>query len=122
MRPLKRILIFVVFAVLGLCAIIGTIFLNRTYPYPVADRYHLHAPLSTQELSQCLLRDRKRDDLVDGLTVDQIRDRFRGIPIGGPPTDYQQPYNEPNLLWIADTQWCIVLKDGKGCRISIRKG
>jgi hypothetical protein len=74
------------------------------------------------------MQDKQRDDLVRGLTVEQLRKRFGDLRHGESATESQRSQESHGNFrgwdhyWIKDSVWVILVKEGKGERIEILKG
>lgn len=79
------------------------------------------------ELSQNLIRDKKRDDLVRGLTVEQVRAKFGDLRTKN-FTDIQKLHEQHDAFkqhphaWIGETQWIVNFDNGKATGLDLVKG
>jgi hypothetical protein len=82
-------------------------------------------PFDPDVAYRSMVVDTDRNSLVAGLTASQLDRRFGKVRTKLTATDYQRHYNSQlpeNILWLGDSQWAVIMKEGKGFTVELCKG
>jgi hypothetical protein len=85
-------------------------------------------PFDAKVVYAQMVSDPKRDALVVGLTVDELKERFGEVRTRQEATaEYQRYYSDRILLdeeirWLGDSAWLVVLKNGRVTELRLMKG
>jgi hypothetical protein len=77
---------------------------------------------------QAMVGDREREKLAVGLTVPELKHRFGNLRTRAESTaDYQKYYSDrffldQEILWLGDSAWLVVVKDGRVQQLHLMKG
>jgi len=77
---------------------------------------------------QAMVADHDREALVLGLSVGELQERFDHLRArAGATADYQQQFSDRlyldhDILWLGDSPWLVILKNGRAAELLVMKG